>query len=152
MKDSPEILLQPLNPQRIERDDLLSLAGKIKTLDRDYDVRITTYEEPSEGSADATVDMWEQVLYLWLPATVGAAVLNQIVQLAFEWGKQRLRQPDSEDRPIRIEIVRHTNERGEVTEVLTITDADSLPEHQTTSENERYPMLKPEPKKDNPDS
>lgn len=145
-------MLQPLNPQRIERDDLLSLAGGIKTLDRDYDVRITTYEEPSEGSADATVDMWEQVLYLWISATVGTAVLNQIVQLAFEWGKQRLRQPDSEDRPIRIEIVRHTNESGEVTEIITITNADDLPERQTVGENERYPILKPEPKKDNNDS
>ncbi len=152
MKDSPEILLQPLNPQRIERDDLLSLAGGVKALTRAHDVRITTYEGPPEGSADATVDMWEQVLYLWVPATVGAAMLNQIIQLAFEWGKQRLQQPDSEERPIRIEIVRHTNERGEITEIITIMDANSKLERQAISDKERYPILKPESKKDTPSS
>lgn len=157
MKDSPQILLQPENPRQLEPDDLLPLAAKIKELDRDYDVRLASYEgppaDPDVEYEDAVVESWAEVVAIWVSLEVGKAGIEQIVQLVFDWGKARFREPNREERPIRVEIVRHEkDERGEVTETFTIESPDEAAIHRILSEHERYPMLNPTLKEDDPDN
>lgn len=148
MKNSPQILLQPENPRQLEPDDLLPLAAKIKELDQDYDVRIASYEGPPDDPdveyEDAVVESWAEVVAIWVSLEASKATIEQIVQLAFGWGKARFREPDREERPIRVEIVRHEkNDQGEVTETFTIESPDEAVIHRILSEHERYPMLRP---------
>jgi len=152
MNASPPFLLHSLSPKAIEPDDLLLLAGGIKSLDENYNVRIVSSKEPSSernvGSEDAAAGGLEYILLLWIPATVGTAVLNEIVHLAFDFGKQWFQEHGRAGVPLRIEIVRHQNERGEVTEIITITDAHSTPSQHTLSQSERYTLPAPPTSKD----
>lgn len=154
MKDYPQILLQPENPQQLEPDDLLSLAAKLKELNRDYDIRIASYEgppaDPDVEYEDAVVESWTIELLVWVSSQVGAAAISLIVGATVNFAKKRF-QESEEKRPIRVELVRHTNnEQGEVTETFTIESPDEEAIHRILSEHERYPLLKPTIEEDEP--
>lgn len=157
MNDSPQILLQPENPRQVESDDLLPLAARLKELNRNYDVRITSYEgppaDPDVEYEDAVVESWAEVVFLWVSPELGKAAIAVIVQQAFDWAKARIQEPDREARPIRLETVRYTkDEHGEVTETFVIESADEEAIHRILEKHERYPVLKPKLKEDEPNS
>lgn len=131
------ILVQPDNPRDVKPESLQGLVKDIGELG--YDTRLA-YHDPKEGAFGVT---WWEVVTIWIGAEVGKAAINQLVDLAAAWARERFQLGPDNRRPKAVRIVRSDGEVGHVEEVLEVRSAEEEPLRKTPEAFESYTRRKP---------
>ena len=130
------ILVQPTGPMGWMPPE--TVDGLIEALRAEgLDARISYDEQPGGGMEPV------EFVFLWLAARSGEAVINQVIQLAVEWMRERFRQ-DPEDTRLRgARIFLYEGDEGEVSVIVELDSADQEPVYRSPKDFERYTEKKP---------
>lgn len=99
--------------------------------------RISYDEIPGGG-----IEPWELV-FLWVGARAGEAVVNQVVQMATAWMREQFRQDLRDTRARGAHIILYEGDEGRVFEIVELKSADEEPVRRSLEDFERYTQKKP---------
>ena len=91
------------------------------------------------------IPLTTEVVIIWFAATTGAAVINQAVQIAAEWLRDRSRQDPEHGnrRKVVVQIGGYEGEEGWVYEIIELESGSSEPTRRAPTAFERYTRKKP---------
>lgn len=130
------ILVQPTGPMGwMPPETVESLIEDLRG--RGLDARISYDEIPGGG-----MEPWE-VVFLWVGARASEAVINQVVQMATAWMRERFRQDPRDTRARGAHIILYEGDEGRVFEVVELKSAEEEPVRRSPEDFERYTQKKP---------
>jgi hypothetical protein len=125
------ILVQPTGPMGWMPPE--TVDGLIEDLRAEgLDARISYDEIPGGGME------WWEVVFLWVGARAGEAVINQVAHIAIEWMRERFRQNPEDTRARAAQIILYEGDDGQVSEVVELKSADGEPIRRSPKDFERY--------------
>ncbi len=131
------IWVQPDNPLDVKPEALQGLVEGIHELGQDARV---AYHDPKEGTFRVT---WWEVVTIWVGAEVGKTSINQIVELAAAWAKERFRLNPDNRRPKALRIAQSNGKEGHIEEVVELRSERDEPVRKTPEAFETYTRRKP---------
>lgn len=136
VKEEP-ILVQPTGPMGwMPPETVEDLIEALRA--EGLDARISYDEIPGGG-----MEPWE-VVFLWVGARAGEAVVNQVVQLAIEWMRGRFRQDPEDTRAKGAHIIRYEDDESKVSEIVELKSAEEEPVRRSPRDDfEHYTQKKP---------
>ncbi len=147
---SDPVLVHPVTPGGIRREDLDELVEGLRS--GGLDARPARVEGEGFG-----VDQWYEIVAIWIALEASKAVINQAVTEAVEWARERFRRSSEEEsghlrglprssrrhKGLRVEIVEHESNEGQVVEVVEIDAEDAEPVRRPPEGYERNTRFRP---------
>lgn len=133
--DEP-ILVQPTGPMGwMPPETVESLIEDLRG--EGLDARISYDEIPGGG-----MEPWE-VVFIWVGARAGEAVINQVVQMAIAWMRERFKEDPQDTRARGAHIILYEGDEGKISEIVKLESADEEPVRRRPEGFERYTQKKP---------
>lgn len=153
MKDSEEKTNEPIllcpNPVDINQEELSELVEELCSVG--LEARPAYLE--SEGFG---IDVWWEVIAIWVGAEASRAIVNQTVGLVVEWAKHRFQKSVEEDyhlrslparsrrqKGLKLEVVRYESNEGHIVEIVELEADDDSPFRRLPEGFEKNAVFKP---------